>query len=676
MGSEQRLRDKITELEARQRQLSQKLSGLQAQSDGETRKEEKLRLELPINETKSERDQVEQELRWLESQRSGNDRYSLTIRLQLANNQLVRRYFDSSGKITEYRSPWQHRFAGTQDGAVLYEILFGPPADDQSGKVLRVLCNSDTGVEPAPIRYPLRVRIHTTDPQLAALPWSHLTWQGQRLCKTTDWTFELTAVTPESIAPLFPDVTLRAPCTVLMIAPPPPATKPDSADSHYRGLEEHLLRAWPVFGGKRCQRVIDWPGLAQAFRQHKPRIVYYYGYAVGNGRELKLPLQSSSGSMEWRLLDSLTELWGNHPPQVMFFNLIDVTPTAVGTAMSRFTPGVPLIVTQTCPADHLHAARQATLKWFHVLLEGNEDMNPISALHQHGLETAIAWSGFGHWQTSTAREPPKEALARLLLDRKLQRGRIHQAVSELVQDRDRRLCCIITHGTQEDNLVELFPDQMVEYLRRHAQETVHIRRQRLHLPAGSHFSVADIEARVYRDLGLGPHDSLANLLGQRKPPALGRAHPLLFLDWGVRKSTEETGTDEAALAAWVEFCCQQLIVEHPGDLRLLSCLCLERPQNAHDVISKAVRELRKQFRHRAFRLELLEPLHDVDVDDLADFLGSGYSTCPDDLFQLIPELIIQRTKGKFAETVALIERAEQTSWYELHDELCQSNTPP
>ena len=35
----------------------------------------------------------------------------------------------------------------------------------------------------------------------------------------------------------------------------------------------------------------------------------------------------------------------------------------------------------------------------------------------------------------------------------------------------------------------------------------------------------------------------------------------------------------------------------------------------------------------------------------------------------MPELIVKVTGGQFQETVNLIEQAERTGWYELHDEL-------
>jgi hypothetical protein len=83
-------------------------------------------------------------------------------------------------------------------------------------------------------------------------------------------------------------------------------------------------------------------------------------------------------------------------------------------------------------------------------------------------------------------------------------------------------------------------------------------------------------------------------------------------------------------------------------------------------------ELRNKapFRDRSFRLQLLPPLDQVSASDLADFLdGTDNSSCPDDLIPIMPDLIVAATDGQFEKTVKLVEQAEQTSWYALHDEL-------
>ena len=146
----------------------------------------------------------------------------------------------------------------------------------------------------------------------------------------------------------------------------------------------------------------------------------------------------------------------------------------------------------------------------------------------------------------------------------------------------------------------------------------------------------------------------------------------------MQGATTKTRISVAALAAWVEFCCKRLAAACPAELRLLSCLCLERPRTDHATVVKAIQELSNdtQFWSKAFRLEpLKQPLDVVEPGDLADFLNGRHSTCPEELFGDMPKLIVQQTHGEFEATVNLLELADQIGWYELHADLCQASKP-
>ena len=82
-----------------------------------------------------------------------------------------------------------------------------------------------------------------------------MTWEGNVL-RDHGWTFELIGGSALPTTPQFDDITLRAPCPVLMIAP---STAPD-ADVHHRALEERLKHAWPFYHEKPLW-VRDWAAL-------------------------------------------------------------------------------------------------------------------------------------------------------------------------------------------------------------------------------------------------------------------------------------------------------------------------------------------------------------------------------------------------------------------------------
>ncbi len=424
-------------------------------------------------------------------------------------------------------------------------------------------------------------------------------------------------------------------------------------DTHFRAVEEILHRAWPAYTEPpRVAR--DARTVEHAFRERRPRIVCCFGEHLDlDGRALAELLRVS---------------WGAQPPQILLLSLVGDRLSQAAEALAGLHPEVPLIALQCSPdAAELQAS---ALDWLHTLLEGGEDADPVCALHEFGVERAVVWGAYGRWRTRTAGEPPREKLAHLLLDRRLQRAMVRSALDELVHEGDRRLCCLLGYGA-EGNLVDRLGAQLFEHLRRTAQDVAHVSRLTLSLPEGKQFDAGTVEAQVRRDLGLGPRTSLGEALRDRRPRIPHGKRPVLLLDWGVR------GDARGALAtggvtAWLEFCAGPLCAECPPDLRLLSLLSIESASEKHDLIKALVNGLRGEprFRDRAFRVELLEPLDRVWPNDLADFLdGRGNSSCPDDLLSVMPDLIVGDTGGHFERTLARIEEAERRGWYDLYDAL-------
>ncbi|WP_089945404.1 toll/interleukin-1 receptor domain-containing protein [Candidatus Entotheonella palauensis] len=586
-----------------------------------------------------------------------HERYELTVRLKRQDRSLLRIYLHRYSRLYEHRDPW-HR-PRHPSGDDLFETLFGP--GETYERVLKLLFRDDL---PRPIRHPVRVRIHTEDPELAELPWAQAAWNGYTLCGQ-GWTFELIRGANLTATPIYPDITLRTPCPVLMI------TSPDapSCDVHHRALEERLHRAWPVHHEPPLW-AHTWDELKSVWRR-RPGMVYYYGSADGDGHTLRMRLDDGSGGVDARPVTDLATLWGSHPPQVLFCNLVE-QPVAPGIAMGALD--VPLIMTQHSP--QATEARRAALEWFHELLETGEDTEPVWAMHQTALPTAVAWGAYSQWHTHTAPEPDKEKLARLLLDRRQQRGVSSSGVNELVHDSERRLFCLLAYGAS-GNLVASFAAQLHEHLRRYDRDIARVHRLPLRLPHDPSFTIDDLAFTVRRHLGLSDFDSFGTALDRRKPRGPGRARSVLLLDWGLRGAQETPVLTIEALEAWVNFCRHHFAAQCPRDLRLISCLALETPPERHATLEQAVKALHPGARDRAFRLELLPPLDVVDAIDLANFLSSsGNAACPDELLDRMPELILRHTQGHFEKTVEVLERAARSGWYTLYDELSASAAPP
>lgn len=600
-------------------------------------------------------------------------RHELTIRLDLVGDRLYRGFHTQQTRLATGCSAWPSlrkrleiwkqggALASPKDSELpnaLYETLFGAGSEDQAGEVLQQLFPAAT--RPTPILSPLRVRIQTTEALLADLPWTRTAWEQKRLGDPdTGWTFELLAeASPDEIA-AFPNTRLQAPCPVLLIAP----RAAHESESHLLAIEGRLDHAWSVYR-ERLPHFGTRRQIAGALQQCQAGILYYYGPAQNDGQTLRLQLDD--GPLD---VSELPNLW-RRAPQIVFLNLLEDSSAGWGSALAALHSQLPLLIAQTSNPADAEPASQSAQNWFLAFLQGGEDPDPIALFHQYGLATAQIWGRYGQWRYSPQVVSPREKLARLLLDRENQRRAVQGVVSALVNDSGRRLSCLLAYGDKSD-LVHLFVDQLLEYLRQHSRREAHVLRVRLPLPPEESFTVRQLHERGRRHFRLSPSESLRKGLERQKRPTPERARLVLLLDWGVRGTADTSRISGESLRAWVEYCAAELAEECPPDMRLLSVLTLESPRERHTAIAARVEGLRKDpsFAKRSFTMEHLEPLSVVREGDLVGFLKDEHTSCPKDLLPVMPKLIWQQTQGRFDETVELIEKAEEVGvrgWIELH----------
>ncbi len=384
-----------------------------------------------------------------------------------------------------------------------------------------------------------------------------------------------------------------------------------------------------------------------------------------------LLLDDAQGGIERRPVSDLQTLWQDHPPQMAFFNVVGEGGSA-GTAMAGLT--LPLAVTQH--GIGAGVARRCALGWWHEMLEGGEDADPVWALHKCGLSTAVAWGAYSYWQTQAPSKPRLDKLPRLLIDRLVQRSVDRDAVEALVRDRRGRVCCVLAYGAQ-GNLVELFAEQLREHVRRNS-EVAQVQPLRMRLPASDSFDEPQLDLMVRRELRVGSRETFGAALEKHKPRGPGRARPVLLLDWDVRGTHAGNRLRLSALEAWLRFCGRQLALQCPPDLRLVCCLSLEIAEDSHDTLLLRLDTLEEGglFPTPSFRVVVPRRLDHITVRDLADFLvNEDHTSCPNELIRTIPKLIVQQTGGRFQETVALVEQAEQTGWFRLYDQLEEAFSP-
>ncbi|MEE8587312.1 MAG: toll/interleukin-1 receptor domain-containing protein, partial [Acidobacteriota bacterium] len=584
-----------------------------------------------------------------QKRRPTGPRRELSIRLETEGGRLMRRYSFADSRIAPIRSPWpplRQRLADweaqgsqalhkTSWGEDLYEALFGP--DDSGQRVLQTVFETPRGEPVAPLRDSLRVRIQCIDPLMRRQPWIRTAWRGNLLAQE-HWTFELTAPQDghgDRRMDRFSNFLFRAPCSVLIAAPEGRGAPRLDSQTHFRAVVNRLGHAWET-AFEKPQHLTRLDEIEQRLARRNIGIFYYFGRAERQGDRLYLQLEDKEKNVHPVPLDSLPDLWKGSPPTLVFLNLISQEPLLSGDLLAPLAATARTVIAQS--GTQARESAQAALNWLRSFLEGGEHADPIEVAHQTLLPSASAWSRYGQWRNRIRTAPPEEELARFTLDRKHQRAQVRHALDEMLRSDLRRLCCTLAYGAS-GNRVDLFADQVYEYLNRNASEVAKIRREWVELPQGPEFQVADLELSLRRHFNMGPRDSLATALGKASPPRLGKAQPLLLLDWGTRGG-QHGPVQFDSIRAWAEFCCHEMLPLAPANLRILCLLSLEFPQELHDAFIEAAGSLRAdaRFVDRAFRIDVLPPLDRVLRDDLIDYLDSCDYHPPDELYHELPGL--------------------------------------
>jgi hypothetical protein len=146
--------------------------------------------------------------------------------------------------------------------------------------------------------------------------------------------------------------------------------------------------------------------------------------------------------------------------------------------------------------------------------------------------------------------------------------------------------------------------------------------------------------------------------------------PVLWLSWGPFGQHQEQTISFSELRTWVELA-SELAQICPPDIRVVAFMTIETENAPHEALEEEVHTLAIQHvLDDAFSCELIEPLPDVTLLDIARFLSDKNNTrCPPALVQEISRYIYRRGGGNYERTVALIERGEAESWYTLLKDL-------
>ncbi len=544
----------------------------------------------------------------------------------------------------------------------LFELLFGTDADQASRILLDAFETPHGGALPNPIAHPLRVRLRTDDPVLRGLPWPQIQWDGQQL-RDHGWTIELTP-TGDSGFPDFKSVLLRLPAPVLLVLPGLVREERD-AIAHRLGLMDYFQRLWPHHA-RPPTVATNVSEVIENLAHEASRIFYYYGPATVEGDSCRLFPGNGRPATEGLTLEALAKLFTSTGTGVIFLNLVGDQAQGAGALAAPIAEQIPFAAVQTSPRQDTLPARESFFHWLDAVSRHTDPADPVWALHRYGLPTACAWGGYGHWRTQINDRQPEPRLARLVLDRHRQRARVAALLDDLIRDPELGVCHLLAYGGP-NNHVEEFPNQVVKHLRRRPGKSAYIHRRDVILPASA-TSEQDIDRAFRRDLNIGNRDSAAAAL-QIEAKTRGAIPHVPLLIWILDGTADMAQLPELLtnLGRWI---IENLVRTRPRSLKLLSLITLEVAEDHLDTVADLASSLLDEpdLADQAFELETLDPLDQVNLDDIKHFIRRE-SNCPPRLKNVLPELVYRETQGHFDKAVRLLDRGQSTGWHDLYDEL-------
>ena len=552
-------------------------------------------------------------------------------------------------------------------GEALFEVLFGGSAEWTP--LLRAAFKvQPDDADPSPTFQGLRVRIWAEDPVLANLPWRSTAWQGRWLMNalpggTPGWIFE-TVVGDRPRRP----VNLPGPCKILVVAP---QCIEAETDQHLDELRRTLEDISEQYKDETHLRIVEGRGdLETALRGMRPHVVYYYGHG-GSVNEQPCLLLGGVGESPVPLpMQDLRILLEGHPPLAVFLNACKLGAGGWQCAGRQLLPPVRFVCANRTTAFSRYSTQMACHFFQRFLGEGRD---PVVSLHalpgtvsttDFQWATATVWSDYPQWVTRLEQGKRLHRKPGQRLDRDSQRALARKHVDELTASPNRRVEAFVTYGS-EGALVHRFGDQLHDYLHknkirikwknRDPEDADPVVFEPIHLEEDLRIWLGDPEA---------PLQHIFNL----QVPSRDNVH-VLALNWGTYGGENRQGVptwDE--LGDWLAFCAD--LANHcPDDLRLVCHLSLEISVDEHSTYEEKIEDLADRLDHDQFRCTLLPVLDDVKRRDIRNYLADRSNTnCPPSLVPDVSRLIFDKTKGRYEETVALIEEGED-GWSRLHHKL-------
>lgn len=551
-------------------------------------------------------------------------------------------------------------------GHIFFYTLFGN--SERWEPVLRKLFDEYGDPRPNPPRKSVRVRISTTVNELIDMPWRLAAWKGKFLAND-GWTFEVAADVRTGR-----DVELDTPCPILVIAPTFAGMKDIGTNEHVAGLRQALPAPYLTSSYFRVAATVD--EARTAFSGMRPRLVYYYGHADIRGGQLCLLFGDATGQEHAISALDFKRLMGEQYPHLAYINACKSGASGWHSVGYQLAPEVPVVIANATTAWSVHASRSA-LSWLtRCLVSGHDPVLVAHEVDEHVSVRGFEWgmrtihAHYGSWRAQPLATLGPITPVGLRLDRDSSRERAFSRVVSLVRSDEQRAMALISYA-KVGNRIDLSSRQLKDFLEEHASHVAHMSWRDVSFPTERPITHKALERELTMSLGAAPSEPVEHVLRRcARGLGLGSATPVVWLDFGVFGSRFHRSLGQRDLETWVQYVCY-LAQCTPADMRVIGYIALETATAPHTQLESLVDSLTLDYiTNEAFSVDLIPPLMDVNLVDIATFLQDRNNTrCPPNLVTQMAKLLFDTAKGNYEKTLALIERAENESWHSLLNEL-------
>lgn len=499
-----------------------------------------------------------------------------------------------------------------------------------------------------PSQTDISLRIVSEDAFIQRIPWNLLT-RDKTFLVLENWHISLAQ------SSTLPTTTVHftAAPKVLLVCQEPRDQAVNAASEHAAHLKEYLCSHYHYFNQSPALSVAStWNSFIQKLQEQTWDVIYYYGHGAGDAEGATLLFSNEQGETVPIPMLRLAHVLKDKAPQVLYLNACRSANQGIAGSVTHLADWIPALIVNRTDAFIEAARNQAKQLLGHLLLDHYPPHQAITQTYQtqgHGLRwmTPLLYRHYGHWSfpdSSVQRFVAKDMHWHLKLDRTRQFERVFMLVSNMIKYSLRLLVCF-WYGTKEQG-VERFHERLPLEL----QHRMNIEIISFHFRWPAHFTDPHIafERMVCSGFGLGVLNRLGETLQHYSTSDIDTPFIVHCRFETLRQGGATKLRDLELFLNWWNHEVYPLLQSY--NLRVLMAFGYELEEAAPKFGSICRQTLEAIERKSGMKLEILNELKQVEVEDIREFLELFEVELPVNRQELehLLEQMLERSQGNYS----------------------------